>query len=337
MSHRQERPGPNDSPDKHLLPAGIRHVPPRGVPGSPTQDESLGRPWQQREQHVRFFDGSGASDGLDIAPPPPHTRPVRPKQYSYESTSTAPGYPPPLSGYPGPQPSLRRAVPSGFEAYLSSGEPAPKWHKGWRPKRHQGSGDDYKSHASRRSRSHSRSRSRSPEMIIKSEVYSDPESLDDLPPPPELSGRGPRPPTSPTRPARSAAVSGYDSSENSEGSILSSSTVYEYGNYDGADRVYEFNPSHLSRKVSQDASTILSGSSGDVSAAGGGEKGPSGPDSGSNIVRPSHIYQSEYTGDGFLAGSHSAKLTAILDSKRQRQPLFRWRCGLQLLLEEDNR
>ncbi|OIW34428.1 hypothetical protein CONLIGDRAFT_566188 [Coniochaeta ligniaria NRRL 30616] len=96
--------------------------------------------------------------------------------------------------------------------------------------------------------------------------------------------------------------------------------------------MYEFNPSHLSRRPSQDASTTLSGSIGDLSTAAGsgsGEKGPRGaspdPSLGSKTVRPYRIYSSEYTGDGFPEGSHSVRLTAVLDSKRLRQPLFRWR------------
>ncbi|KAH8905061.1 hypothetical protein BR93DRAFT_945996 [Coniochaeta sp. PMI_546] len=63
--------------------------------------------------------------------------------------------------------------------------------------------------------------------------------------------------------------------------------------------------------------------------SGSGEKGPRGaspdPSPGSQAVRPYRIYQSEYTGDGYPEGSHSVKLTAVLDSKRQRQPLFKWR------------
>lgn len=81
--------------------------------------------------------------------------------------------------------------------------------------------------------------------------------------------------------------------------------------------MYEFNPSHLGRKVSQDASF----SSGLSTVGGeGGEKGTG--ESGSRLLR---VCQSEYTGDGFPEGEHSARLTAVLDSKRGRQPLFRWR------------
>ena len=62
------------------------------------------------------------------------------------------------------------------------------------------------------------------------------------------------------------------------------------------------------------------------------EKGGSDRDvgiSGSNAISASkkeglHIYESQYTGDAFIDGSHSARLTAVQDPKRQRQPLFRW-------------
>jgi hypothetical protein len=52
--------------------------------------------------------------------------------------------------------------------------------------------------------------------------------------------------------------------------------------------------------------------------------------------RSLQVYQSEYTGDGFPEGSHSAKLTAVLDGKRGRQPLFRWRHVTQASMNFDD-
>jgi hypothetical protein len=37
-----------------------------------------------------------------------------------------------------------------------------------------------------------------------------------------------------------------------------------------------------------------------------------------------HVSASQYTGDAFFDGTHSAKLTIVHDPKRSRQPLFRW-------------
>jgi hypothetical protein len=179
-----------------------------------------------------------------------------------------------------------------------------------------------------------RSRSASPpERIIKAELYSDPESYDvgattaetpSYEPPPHHWS------------IRSSATEYRDTSSDGEYSYTSERSddswddeLYNLGLYpDG--KVYEFNPSHLSHRGSQDVSTTLSSSIGDVSTAGvNGEKGPRGPSPdptlGAQTVLPHRIYQSEYTGDGFPEGSHAVKLTAILDSKRQRQPLFRWK------------
>lgn len=195
-----------------------------------------------------------------------------------------------------------------------------------------------------------RTRSSSPpDRFIKEELYSDPESYEHEP---GRAGRYADSDHGDKRPAIPAAAlasearhyawqdvsapaphvdSEDDESETSwdSSSDTSPSELYDLFN---ERKMYEFNPSHLSRKPSQDASTTLSGSLGDVSTAAGsgsGEKGTRAPSPdpslGPKAVRPYRIYQSEYTGDGFPEGSHSVRLTAVLDSKTQRQPLFKWR------------
>ncbi|KAK8069876.1 Mg2+ transporter [Apiospora phragmitis] len=51
---------------------------------------------------------------------------------------------------------------------------------------------------------------------------------------------------------------------------------------------------------------------------------PDGPQNRPSISSTLDVFQSRYTGDGFLDGTHSAKLTVIHDAKKQSQPLFRW-------------
>ena len=48
-----------------------------------------------------------------------------------------------------------------------------------------------------------------------------------------------------------------------------------------------------------------------------------------------HVYESQYAGDAFIDGSHSARLTIVQDPKRQRQPLFRWLHLKQAVLNLD--
>ncbi|KAB5551293.1 hypothetical protein GE09DRAFT_168424 [Coniochaeta sp. 2T2.1] len=175
------------------------------------------------------------------------------------------------------------------------------------------------------------------DKLGKAEIYADPESYDAGPARDPSSTYDPPPPPPSwyyehSVPPPPAAETGADDDDSDTTWDSSSDVSYESYVPDYERKIYEFNPSHLSRKPSQDASTTLSGSIGDISTAVGsnnGERGPRGssPDaaSGAKVVRPLRIYQSEYTGDGFPEGSHSVKLTAVLDSKRQRQPLFRWR------------
>lgn len=195
-----------------------------------------------------------------------------------------------------------------------------------------------------------RTRSSSPpDRFIKAELYSDPESYEHKPgragryADSENDGYGPAIGTAALAGEAqdyawqdvSAPAPRVDSEDDeSEASWNSSSDTSPSELYDlfNERKIYEFNPSHLSRKPSQDASTTLSGSLGDVSTAAGSGSGGKGtrapspdPSLGPKAVRPYRIYQSEYTGDGFPEGSHSVRLTAVLDSKTQRQPLFKWR------------
>lgn len=171
-----------------------------------------------------------------------------------------------------------------------------------------------------------------PERFTKAELYSDPESYETRPTTGESSGYQPVTISSRPSPSPSPDRDGKDGDESDSSWSRSSATSDElYDEYNNR-RIYEFNPSHLSRKASQDASTTLSESFRDGSTAvtgGSGEKGlgSSGPDPSvdAKALQPHRIYQSEYTGDGLPEGSHSVKLTAVLDSKRLRQPLFRWR------------
>jgi hypothetical protein len=193
-----------------------------------------------------------------------------------------------------------------------------------------------------------RSRSSSPpERFIKAELYSDPETYDAEPATGTTSGNEPPPPPpkaefvppSPLfqyhaggKPARSPGSSDNDDDDSDTSWDSRSDHSGDPYNFYNERKIYEFNPGRLSRSGSQGASTTLSGSIGDISTAVGSGDGEGGlravspdPSLGPKLVLPYRIYQSEYTGDGFPDGSHSVRLTAILDSKRQRQPLFRWR------------
>lgn len=160
--------------------------------------------------------------------------------------------------------------------------------------------------------SRSRSRSRSPRHVT-SEV-----------------GSGVR-----TKRARSRSR-GSDDSSSDQSSDVSFVRSRPYGNDDDDFRedefittqVYEFNPSRLSRTPSQDRSIAASGSEGEGPSPEA-ERGTSGQVEGlstSATTRTRHIYRSEYTGDAFADGSHSARLTVIHDPKKTKQPVFRWMC-----------
>jgi len=357
MSRRYDTPERAWSTDSHLLPAGIRHVPRRDIPPQVRWEEPPVRPWQQGEpprerpqQRVRFQDSY--DEYPDYQPPPPR----RPPGYHYPSGAAGAevrrsereqlesirlrlarreleelGRSRQLDeelearerrrresgdNYALPRPGYRSQVPAHTRA--RSGSPPIILRR-----RRTASADEADSQA-RRSRSSS-----PPDRFIKAELFSDPESYETGPatgtssgyePPPHV--RGHRPPLAPESDDDESDTP-WDSGSDASGEL--------YDLYNER-KIYEFIPSILSRNGSQDASATLGGSTGDISTTagsgngGGGPRGPSpDPSLGPKTPRPYRIYQSEYTGDGFPEGSHSVRLTAVLDSKRQRQPLFRWR------------
>ncbi|KAL1877347.1 hypothetical protein VTK73DRAFT_8720 [Phialemonium thermophilum] len=93
-----------------------------------------------------------------------------------------------------------------------------------------------------------------------------------------------------------------------------------------AAKVYQFSPSRLSRNPSDEPSIATAGSD--------GEGPPPDADQGlsdqdevpppTKATRVLDVYLSEYTGDAYADGSHSARLTAVHDPKKAKQPLFRW-------------
>lgn len=159
------------------------------------------------------------------------------------------------------------------------------------------------------------SRTKSPERFVKSEIYSDPESYGQ----PELDIR--------VEPAQSRRVRSRSPSENSTLSNGSETEQEDFG-----DGVFDFNPSGFARKVSHDAS---------FSSEGGGNGGDKGGDdgatgNGSDGNGELRIYQSQYTGDGFPEGEHKARITAVIDRKKGRQPLFRWKHVVQTSMNFDD-
>ena len=102
---------------------------------------------------------------------------------------------------------------------------------------------------------------------------------------------------------------------------VSSADSDEYEDF-FASRVYEFVPSRHSSfaRSNSDAGgsdqDVPEGTAKEAVAANGVSAPPTNP------IRD--IFQSRYTGDAFLDGSHSTELTVVQDPKKQRQPLFRW-------------
>ncbi|KAF6828652.1 mg2+ transporter [Colletotrichum musicola] len=85
---------------------------------------------------------------------------------------------------------------------------------------------------------------------------------------------------------------------------------------DTTGKVYAFDPAHASGDPSKDddASDLETPLSDDSTLRG--EEPP--------LSRAFYVYQSRYTGEGILGGSHSAALEVVYDAKRRRQALFRW-------------
>lgn len=116
----------------------------------------------------------------------------------------------------------------------------------------------------------------------------------------------------------------------SETSTLSHTSELE--DEDFATNVYEFNPSHWMGKEPQDGELTAS-----IFSIGGDSNGAK---EGKGLEREAQrllqIHQSEYTGDGFPEGSHSAKLTAVLVGKKGTVPLFRWKHVTQTSMSFDD-
>lgn len=115
---------------------------------------------------------------------------------------------------------------------------------------------------------------------------------------------------------------------------ISSDEAPEYEDFI-ASKVYEFRPS---RSSSIAPSVSEEGGSERETPVAGPRKVPTSKTETSQISSPNtnlHIYESQYTGDAFIDGSHSAQLTVVQDPKRQRQPLFRWLHLKQTVLNLD--
>ena len=115
---------------------------------------------------------------------------------------------------------------------------------------------------------------------------------------------------------------------------ISSDETPEYEDFI-VSKVYEFRPS---RSSSVAPSVSEEGGPDRETPLAGPKKVPTSKTEMSQASRPNtnlHIYESQYTGDAFLDGSHSARLTVVQDPKRQRQPLFRWLHLKQAVLNLD--
>lgn len=93
--------------------------------------------------------------------------------------------------------------------------------------------------------------------------------------------------------------------------------------------IYSFTPSRISRAASTQPRTHSDDEpleNEDETNAGGGDGGgpQRGPDRDHPAPRLSHVFESQYSGDHTLGGSHGAKLTAVM-STPTHHPLFRWR------------
>lgn len=85
---------------------------------------------------------------------------------------------------------------------------------------------------------------------------------------------------------------------------------------DATSKVYAFDPARMSgdHSIDDDGYDLETPFSDDSTLRG--EDPP--------LSRALYVYQSKYTGDGVLGGSHSAALEIVFDAKRRRQSLFRW-------------
>lgn len=306
-------PDRTGSTDSHLLPAGIRHVP-RG-----SRDPPPPRPWQshrQQAQRVRFDDSFDENlerrpgilrTGIPLYGHGSSRSPTRPQRPSYEPQAFRPELPS-EDTWDGGRGSYDDLRPEEVRRRRqdSSNVIRPVSIYETRERRRRESEDNNQ----RQYTSHSffgpeTFRSRSPEPIVKPEPYSDAEEFYE-----ELeTGRRPVPTESRTARSRSP----------SETSTIISNSDSEDEAF--VTDVYEFSPSYWTVKELRESE--LTASMFSVSGESTGAK------EGRGTEREGHrflqLYQSEYTGDGYPEGSHSAKLTAVLDGKRGRQPLFRWR------------
>jgi len=140
-------------------------------------------------------------------------------------------------------------------------------------------------------------------------------------------GRAPSP--SPVRIARHDHYDNYDSDSDVDIRVRTRRRrISEYVPYtDGFDdtassTIYSFTPSRMSR-----AASTQPGIHSDDELPGKEEADADGGDPRKDLdrtLRLSHIFESLYSGDQILGGSHSVKLTAVSNSKLKYQPLFRW-------------
>ncbi len=115
---------------------------------------------------------------------------------------------------------------------------------------------------------------------------------------------------------------------------ISSDEAPEYEDFI-ASKVYEFRPSRSS-SIAQSVSE--EGFSDRETATAGSKEVSTLKKEKPQISSPNtslHIYESQYTGDALIDGSHSAQLTVVQDPKKQRQPLFRWLHLKQAVLNLD--
>jgi hypothetical protein len=90
-------------------------------------------------------------------------------------------------------------------------------------------------------------------------------------------------------------------------------------------KLYDFSPSRLFRVPSHDQSLAASGSEIEASLVDAEKRSEQNDIPGKpKRTRVFQVHRSEYTGDAFTDGNHSAKLTVIDDPKKSRQILFRW-------------
>lgn len=59
------------------------------------------------------------------------------------------------------------------------------------------------------------------------------------------------------------------------------------------------------------------------------------PQPRSSLLKTLDVFASDYTGDFFIEGAHSARLTTMHDTRKQHHPLFRWTHLSQPILDLD--